>query len=339
MNSRLTFLRFIIAIGSVLLVSGILIPRQYNLDYPATLGPIFDPDVKSEHIQGIRETEPDIILLGDSVLYQSVNPELLAEGLKMPIYEMATPGSGTAAWYLQMKNIIFDAPHLPKYIVIFFRNTMLTVPQYRTTGRYFALLDDYATKNEPLVIERAFISQMTPLEKFAQKYIPLYTAREEIRQDMDNALRYLPTALLLNCDRPCTDDAVSSIFGREVDPVALNLAQEDAAKTLYAEAELSFEDQIDSSLLLPMIELAQKNGVKLIFVRSRVYGPEPEMSAYRNSLDTFLTGREGVYLLNYWNDPRIFESYYVDSLHMNSLGMEKFTEIFMRELGDIVLQQ
>jgi hypothetical protein len=338
MNTRQIFLRFLAALGVVLLASGILLPRRYNFTYPAALGPVFEPGVKGEHIQGIEKSKPDIVLIGDSVLYEGVDPVLFAEGLGMPVYEMATPGSGTAAWYLQMKNIVFESTHRPKYVFIFFRNTILTVPQYRTTGRYFALLDDYATKNETLVSNLAFVNQMSPLEQFAQRYIPLYTARVDIRDDMDNAIRYIPSSSILNCNRECTQEAVSSIFGREVDPVALNLVQEDASKTLFAQEELDFVNQLDTSLLPHMIELAQKNNVTLVFVRARVFGPEPEMSAYRNALDAYLNGQDGVVLLDFWQDPRIIEAYYVDSLHMNALGKKEFTKILTEEFKAILLK-
>lgn len=338
MNSRQIFLRFLASLGVVLLASIVLLPRRYNFAYPATVGPVFEPGVKGEHIHGIEKSKPDIVLIGDSVLYEGVDPVLFAEGLGMPVYEMATPGSGTAAWYLQLKNIVIETTHHPKYVFIFFRNTMLTVPQYRTTGRYFALLDDYATQNEPLVSQLAFINQMSPLELIAERFIPLYTARVEIRDDLDNALRYIPSSYILNCNRECTQEAISSIFGREVDPVALNLVQEDASKTLYAQEELDFASQIDESLLPHMIEIAQKANVKLVFVRTRVFGPEPEMSSYQDALDAYLTGQDGVILLDFWQDPRIIEEYYVDSLHMNALGKKEFTNILAEEFKAILLK-
>lgn len=335
MNPRL-FSRFFFFLAAAALASGILLPRRYGLAYPAPLGPAFKPGIKREHLKGIQENQAEIVLLGDSVLYQGVDPALLSKRLGKSVYAIAAPGTGTAMWYLQMKHIIFQSSRRPKVVVVFFRNTMLTVPQYRTTGKYFALLDDYAAKNEPLVTQLAFVNSMSPLEKFAQAYIPLYTARVEIRKDLDDALRYLPTALLLNCDRACTDDAVSSIFGREVDPIALNLAQEDAAKTLFAKEELNFGKQAGSSFLPPMIELAQKNGAALVFVRTKVFGPEPEMSAYRNALGAYLSAQEGVYLLDYREDPRVLETYYVDSLHMNATGKREFTEILADDFGRIL---
>lgn len=336
MNPRPLFLRFLASLAAVLLASGILLPRRYNFVYPAQLGPVFDARLKTEPLAHINSAKPEIILLGDSVLERSLDPALFAGELEMSVYSMPTPGSGTAAWYLQMKNVIFESSHRPKYIFVFFRTTMLTVPQYRTTGRYFALLDDYATMDEPLVSELAFVNQMSPLEKLAQAYLPLYTARVEMREDLDNAIRFQPPSLLLGCDRTCTSEAVGSIFGREVDPVALSLVQEDAARTLLSKEELNFENQAGDSLLPHMIELARRNGVELVLVRTRIFGPEPEMSDYRNALDDYLAGQNGVRLLDYWNDPRVIFDFYVDSLHMNPLGMSEFTKILAADFMEII---
>ena len=336
MDSKHTFIRFLLFMVGILLISSLYLPVHYNMPYPAPLGPQFEADIKREHISGIEENRSDYVLIGDSVLYEGVDPLQLSEELGENVYSLAIPGSGTASWYLAIKNVVLEANHHPGNIVIFFRNTMLTVPQYRTTGRYLDLLDDYATRNEPLLLELAFINQMSPVERFAQQYIPLYSARLEIREDLDNLLRYAPASRLLKCDRECTDDAVSSIFGREVDPSALNQLMEDAAQTLYSPQEMDFERQLDESLLPPLIRLAQQNHINLLFIRTRIYGPEPSALAdYSHSLDTYLQEQENVFLIDFSSDPRITIDYYVDSLHMNSYGKQEFTKILAEEFKQI----
>lgn len=340
MNSKKIFSRFVFFTFFVLLLSGFFLPWHYNMPYPDKLGPVFDTRLKRDYIRIIEQSQPDLILLGDSTLAAGVDSKILSEELEIPIYQMATPGSGTAAWYLQMKNIVFEAKHKPKYIVLFFRNTILTVPQYRTTGRYFFLLDDYAIGNEPLVTELSFVNLMSPLEKFAELYVPLYTARIEIREDLDNALRYIPVSLLTSCDRECTNQAVNSIFDNAVDSVALNLVLEDAAKTLYAPEEMDFPEQVEDSLLPHIIELLQKNNVHLILVRTKIYGPEPlQMANYNQALSSYLENQKNVSLIDFSNDLRILKSYYVDSLHINATGKFEFTKILAEELNKIISEK
>lgn len=336
MTSKRLFTLFIPFLLVILTASGILIPERYNFAYPAPLGPKFDPIIKTEQRTVIEHEKPAIVLVGDSVLEEGVDAEQLSKTLRTSAMRTPIPGSGTAAWYLFMKNVIFEADHRPDYVVILFRITMLTIPQYRTGGKYFYLLDDYARQEEPVVSDLAFIHLMNPVEKFAAKYIPAYSARVEIREDLDNLLRYRIPALA-DCARSCTDDAVGSIFGREVDPIALNLAQEDAAKLLYAPEEKDFNRQVETSLLPHMIKLAKENGTTLIFVRTKVYGPtNPALKQYTSDLDAYLAAQDGVILLDFENDPRILQEYYVDSLHMNPLGKQEFTKILAAELQTII---
>ena len=340
MKPKHIFIRFILFISVSLLASGYFLPAYYNVPYPAPLSPQFDSTVKTEHQNWIQENQPEIVLIGDSVLYEGVDPLLLTAELGNETYAITVPGSGTASWYLLMKNVIFESTYRPKYVVILFRNTMLSVPQYRTTGRYFALLDDFASKNEPLVAELAFINQMSPLEKFAQQYIPIYSLRLDIREDLDNFIRYRPTSTFVGCDRECTDDAVSSIFGREVDPIALNDMLEDAAQTLYAPEEMDFENQVEASFLPYMIQLAKENNIHLIFVKTKIFGAEPvELIEYSKSLKEYLLKSEDVFLLDFSQDPRITQDFYVDSLHMNPYGKTEFTKILANELNEIFLKE
>lgn len=337
MTTKFIFIRFILFISTAVLVNGFFLPVYYNADYPHPLTPEFDSRIKTENRKWIQENKPDIVLIGDSVLYEGVNPLLLNVELGRQTYAITIPGSGTASWYLLIKNVILGSTYRPKYIVILFRNTMLTVPQYRTTGRYFPLLDDFATKNEPLVADLAFINQMSPLEKFAQRYIPIYSLRLEIRQDLDNLIRYAPTSTLVGCDRECTDNAVGSIFGREVDPSALNQMLEDAAKTLYAPQEMVFENQVGESFLPYIIQIAQENNINLIFVKTKIFGSEPvELIAYSKSLEEYFLKFDDVFLLDFSQDPQITQDYYVDSLHMNSYGKDLFTKIFAEKMKLII---
>lgn len=338
MNPKNILPRFVLCLLAILLVSGILIPIRYNLTYPAKLGPEFDAIIKSQSLNDIDNEKPAIVLIGDSVLEEGVDTTLLSDELGLGAYRKPIPGSGTAAWYLFMKNIIFEADHHTDYVVVLFRATILTVPQYRTGGKYFYLLDDYARKEEPLVANLAFVNLMNPIEKFAAQYIPAYTARVGIREDLDNALRY-PIPALTGCDRSCTDEAVGSIFGREVDPIALNIAQEDAAKLLYAPEEMDFDRQIETSLLPYMIKLAQQHGTTLVLVRTKVYGPESAaLKQYTKDLNAYLAAQDGVILLDYESDSRILEAYYADSLHMNPYGKHKFTQILADDFKTLILK-
>jgi hypothetical protein len=341
MNHKTLLTRYIYFTFILFLLINIYIPFHYKSEYPKKLGPKFTPRVNDEHLANINKSKPELILIGDSTLGLGVNQSLLTEQSNMETYSFAVPGSATAAWYLVMKNIIPKSAEQPKYIAILFRDTMLTAPYFRTTGRYLELLDDYASKNEPLLTKLAFINQMSPLEKFSEKYIPLYGLRWEIRETLDNQLRYLSPSVL-GCERECADEAIKSIFGRELNISALSQVMDDAAASLYTTEEMNFDSHIDESFLPPMLELAQKNNTTLIFVRVKTLryhtlNDQPiALRNYINSLDTYLSSYTNVHYLDFATDERIIDSYFADAIHLNETGRDAFTLILADELSNIL---
>jgi lysophospholipase L1-like esterase len=339
MNSRKIFSRYLWLLPGLMLTSIFFLSGRYDIPYPQTLGPKFDAIVKKDYLDAISASQPEIVLVGDSVLYFGIDQDQLTSQLKVETYSIGVPGSASAVWYLTLKNTILESPHTPKYVVILFRDTMLTLPAFRTTGRYFELLDDFARPREPLVTELAFVNQMSPLEKLAEQYFPLYSARWELRTRLDERMRYSPSSMFLNCSKPCTDEALNSIFGKQgVDVVALNRAIADSQQTLYTSAALNFENQIDKSFLPAIILMAQENNIELIFVRTKTltyfepaYEP-PALRAYVESLDQYLSKQDHVYFLDLAHDERIKHEYFSDTVHFNEKGKDAFTKILADEL-------
>jgi hypothetical protein len=181
---------YVLILFALVLVISLTLPGYFNFPYPQVLGPQFDPMLKRDKTGYISDNRPDMVMIGDSVLFLDVDEALLSQQLGLKAYSIALPGSGSAAWYLLLKNSILKSAHTPKYVVIFFRDTLLTVPDYRTRGRYFGLLDDYARGREPLVTQLAFVNRMDPLEKLAEQYLPSYSARWQIREVVDRKVRY-----------------------------------------------------------------------------------------------------------------------------------------------------
>lgn len=339
MNTRLVFSRYLWLLLGIILISSFYLPSRYGIPFPQTLDPQFSPQVKKEYIDAIAGKRPELVLIGDSVLYLGVDEKALSRQLGIKAYNFSVPGSGSAAWYLMVKNVVLgSSSHRPKYLVIVFRDAMLTVPSYRTTGRYFGLVDDFAGRREPLVTQLAYINPMSPLEQMAEKYFPLYNARLKIRNGLDQRIRYSAPSTLLNCSAECTDEAVNSIFGKErVDVIALNQAVEDAGQTLYAPAMMNFNGQVNRSFLPAMLELARENDLVLVFVRTKtlmfpIYTSEPfALRSYIQSLNSYVTQR-GAYFLDFAHDARIKDTYFSDYLHFNAEGREAFTQILANEL-------
>jgi hypothetical protein len=333
MNMHLLF-KFSLILAVILIAASIILPPIHGLTFPRHPGPTLDRQVRDNHLDYIEENQPQIVLLGDSTLVLGVDADALAEQTGKSVYSIGIPGSASALWYLLLKNNIAEASYKPEYVLVVFRDSILTAPGYRVQGSYFELLDEYARRNEPILMEKAFVNLMNPLEIAAEKYFPLYVSRSDIRRGIDSKIRYFAPPLF-GCDNICTDYALGEIFaGADMEPGELVDAVGAAESLLYTSEQLDFEVQVDRSLLPDMIEIAKANNINLVFVRIKVLsgvGDSPELNRYLASLGNYLY-EQNIHMLDFGDDSRFTPELFRDSIHLNENGRELFTQLVADDL-------
>jgi hypothetical protein len=222
--------------------------------------------------------------------------------------------------------------------LIFFRDSMLTMPGYRVQGQYFEQIDEYASPKDKLLIERAFIGLMNPMERFAESYIPIYTARWQIREEIESRVRYTP-ARIAGCDSDCTDESLSYIFGDDnMSAQGLNEAIASADGELYTSHNLNFANQVDKSFLPELIRLSRENNIQLVLIRIKTLQfpqPFPDLDRYMNDLKTYAKSND-VTVLDFADDPRLPADLYMDILHLNDQGRVIFTDILAETLRPLL---
>jgi len=335
------FFRFLIFLSVILVITFIIIPGMYEIGFPSQPGPEFDRRMRKSYINILNNDEPDIVIMGDSTMRDGVDPDLLSDLTEKSVTSIDVPGSASAFWYLVLKNNLVVAKHRPKAIFVVFRDTMLTAPGFRVQGGYFVKLDEFAAQQEPVLLQRAFLNQMSPVEVWAEQYFPLYSARDKVRKGIDSQIRYTFSSWV-NCNRDCTDQSLNVTFNTlGLEPGQLRNAVAAAEQYLYTPAQLDFQRQVDKSFLPEMIRLTKERGIQLIVVRIK-----NQMAGTGNS-ETFAIMRyiadlseylekQGVIFLDYGRDPRLGSEYFKDVLHLNPEGEIVFTEILAEGLNDVL---
>jgi hypothetical protein len=332
------FLQYSAILLTLIVASWIVIPARYNISYPRDVRPQFDKYIRRNYVNAIEAQHPDIVLLGDSMLYPAVNQTVLSERLNKKIMAVGLPGSASTLWYLIVKNNILEAQSPPKYLAIFFRDTMMTVPGYRVTGRYFEQIDEFAGPKDGELIKRAYLNQMNPLEKLAEAWFPPFGSRWSIRRGIDSRIRYTLPSLKLGCEQACMDNAMEVVFGDM--NMARNFLSDALAAAddyLYSNTALNFDQQIGESFLPELIQLTRERNIQLILVRMRILrfvvpGSEPPgLSKYNQGLSDYLAAN-GVIYLDYSRETRLSHDEFADPLHMNSAGQAIFTDLFAQDL-------
>lgn len=332
------FLKFGLILTIIVIATSILLPTSYGLTFPRNPGPVTDKQVRTNHLQYLEENHPQIVLMGDSTLALGIDPDVLSKQTGKSIYKIDIPGSASALWYLILKNNIAESSYKPEFVLIIFRDSILTAPGYRVHGSYFELVDEYARRSEPLFIQNSFVNLMNPLEIAAEKYFPLYVTRTQIRNKVDAGIRYLIPPFF-GCDENCVDYSLGEIFlGADLEPKALLNAVGAAESYLYTPEQLNFTAQVNNSYLPEMIQIAKERDIKLVFVRVKV---ETENSSTNLQLADYLEElrgyfkEQGTYLLDFGDDPRLTHEYFRDVIHLNEEGKALFTQMVGDGLKDI----
>lgn len=319
----------------------IFVPFWYDLPYPMEVGPQFDERIRPLYTNILNEEQPEILLLGDSMLESAVDESIAGKQLDKKIHMLSIPGTASAIWYLIIKNSVLVADHQPEYLILFFRDSMITTPGYRVVGRYLDMVDELASPADKLLIERAYINQMTLLERFMDAYMPLYGARWDIRESIDHRIRYTLGNLILNCDKSCMDDAMEIVFQDDnLDLTFLSDAINAADDDIYTDNALNFKYQVDKSFLPEIIRLCQENGIKLIMVRMPIIRFEnegtnpPELDNYIQDLGAYLE-ENNIPFLDF-DQKEIPAEYYRDVLHLNEQGKVIFTKELIQALNPII---
>lgn len=314
------------------------IPAYYRVTPVKTAGPWLDSAVHQGYRSKINDEKPAFVLLGDSYLDTGVDEGYLNELTGQTYLKIAKHGSASAMWYLLLKNNIVTARNKPEYVVILFRGSMLTTPEFRTTGTYLNALDEYASPEDKRFIELAYLSQMSKAELFLEQYFPLYAYRQLVRTSIDRVLKYPLPYSLLKKDVDEVNSAMNAAFG-DPEIAQLNAIINAAEAYLYQPSKLDFESQLPRSFLPDVIKLCQENGIWLIFVREKVIefpteDSQPEgLADYTLSLKKYLEENNAIFF-DFAFDPHITTDLFYDSLHMTEEGQTIFTEILAETLNE-----
>jgi hypothetical protein len=330
-----SFLQYLLALALLSLAFLLYFSFYEHVPYPYPAGPRFDKRVRMTYLNQINETHPDIVLMGDSMLKEGIDTDKLEQGLDKEILNIALPGSGSTLWYLILKNNIARSATPPANVVLFFRDSELTVPGLRVQGKYLEQIDEFASSNDQVLLQRAYVNLMSPLEIAAEKFYPPYQFRWQVRTALDRRIRYTLSTYLLDCSEECTDQAMTSVFeGNDMEQGILSNAIDAADEYLYRDESLDFGSQVEVSFLPEFIHLSKENHIQLVVVHMKTLrfsapnSEPPTLVSYRNDLEEYLA-QNGVIYLDFTEDARIQSSYFSDPLHLTEEGRQAFTQIFI----------
>jgi len=293
----------------------------------------------------LRAAQPEYVVIGDSMAGIRIDPRHLSRVTGRSVAGLFTPGTPVAYWYLQLKNLVADngLTHM-RGAIIFFRDDQLTT-QVEVNG---PILDRVARDEEPELDRILAAYRLGPLSDVHRAARSVYQF-DRTRVWLEPRLTRAPSAFALppsrwlqwtsraTGDREMTpEELLNAING---DMFALDKLRKFAAADLpqAEEAFLDFDAQVDRSLLPAILDLAERAGIRLAFIRvqrrPRPDGPPDQSAAlaeYVARLEAYLE-QHGAYFHDDRGDADQPLAIYADGDHLRTDERPGYTERFGRK--------
>ena len=304
---------------------------------------IVNEKLTSSLVQKINKNRPEVLLIGNSMLGEAVDADRLSKLTGIPCLKVWTGGAASAWWYLLIKNVVPLMAPPPKYIVVFFRDNFLTLPQYRTKGKRKEWIDDLSGPYEPLLYDLAYSKQLSIFELMIIKAFPVYARTEEVKKTMETYLKKTVAAVFFQSDEDMLNEALKITFD-----------EKRMDKELFSQRQISDENSAGSntksmiftpeeSFLPAMIKHSETLGVHLSFVRIKRRrdlepGKQPEdLVNYIDELKVYLAEQK-LELIDYTDNESIIEEHYGGGDHLNRQnGRKFFTALLAKDLLEKII--
>jgi hypothetical protein len=242
----------------------LIVPALFNRLVPAKSR----FDVKP--IARLRAKQPDLVLIGDSMLPSRINSDLLEKELGCSVAMLWKGGAASAWWYLAFKNYVVAARVHPKAVCIFFRDRLLTSGTLRTTGIFRQPLESAMHDHEPAV--RLVLGEDavpgTGLEKWTTLLYP-WNGRRYVQHEKLSWLA-LRTVTETGHGARHLERRVNDVF--DVNQLRRGVTE---STELPGTEATPFDANPAQNFLPHLVEVAARARIRLIFVRTKRH-PEPD---------------------------------------------------------------
>lgn len=332
------FLIFILGVTAILLFSSSWLTSHHGVEYPRHSIISRDPTIDQAVLDTLATRQPATVLVGNSMVGEGIDEQLFASLVPGGAYKLGINGAASAVWYLFLKNVICALENPPRTVVLFFRDTFLTYPDYRVDGKYFSKVERFAGPDEELLDRLAYLDGMSSTTYFAEKWVPLFGEREKLQNEIVGVAKFGFPRRLIKADSSTVDQAINAVFAdSNMNQMLLTAAQLDAEKVGGSEDHFDFEARVDVSFLPAMVGLMEERGVELVMCRikrRRDLKPNSRpaaLEAYIRDLGAYLDAR-GVPLLDYTEEDSLVLDHFGEGDHLNEHGREIFTRLVAEDL-------
>ena len=289
-----------------------------------------------KEIAALKRKKPDVVFVGNSMLFTRILRDEFESLSGLSNRFLTNPGSASACWYLFLKNILIPSEHRPEVVVIFFRDQVLTWPEFRT-GSYFAsYVDSLQSDDEPVMDRVLYDSQNSRglPGKMARAVKSLYGIDNQPERYQDKFNDLALDLSSLGQGKGARREYMNDRFSLE--HLRHDLPADDIADLTArgsGAVPQEFDSSPDASFLPHILDIADEHDLKLIFYRVKkrvdVDGarpPSPDLRPYLDDLKNYVESRGAAYVDE--TPDLIPVEWYADGDHIGREWRDEYTQMF-----------
>ena len=294
---------------------------------PSLEGPRERGRFETSRVPDLRYLQPGYVIIGDSMAGTRVDERRLAELSGVPVAPLLQPGSGSAFWYLALKNWVIASGIKPRMVFVFFRDTNLTDVMFRLDQQFRWALDLVALDREDEL--DAIVATRVGLFQRVHRFADERLGAERARRAAEPAVSTGPAEMMIASRRRRSEFLALMNARLGLD----HLRPMQAADVQVTEAPgADFDADVERSVLPLMLRDARAAGLTLCFVRVQrrptANRPPPQsesLKIYVRSLRDYVSAR-GAIFHDDTGDPALTIDMYEDGDHLARHARRQYTE-------------
>jgi len=319
----------------ITLVTPAIIPMANARHVAASVPPTYLPSLEgprerepfaADRIPDLQALQPGYVVIGDSMAGTRVDERRLIELTGVQVAPLLQAGSGSAFWYLALKNWVIASGIRPRMVLIFFRDANLTDVMFRLDEQFRWALDLAALDREQ-ELDAVVARQLGWLHR-VRRTVDRLTGAEQARRRLEPALTGWPVGVMMSSRRRQAEFVTGMNERLGLD----HLRKMEAADIQIGDEAFDFGRDVDDSVLPLMLEEARAAGLTICFVRvqrrptaSRPPSQSAALRKYVSDLRGYVTAR-GAIFHDDTGDPVLTLDMYEDGDHLARRARPLYTE-------------
>jgi hypothetical protein len=288
--------------------------------------------------QQLKKSNPEVLFVGNSMVFTRIDRREIQKLSGRKNTFLTNSGAASACWYLFLKNIIVPSEVRPELTIFFFRDQMLTWPEFRTRSYFVNYLNSLRLPDDTL-IDQILNAPKPGTNHLSQTIDRIYGINAQPDDYQEKLRDFAMDITPFGADKQPRRLYVNGRFS--LDNLRHDLAADDIIQRREDEPPLYFDPSPEASFLPHILKIARENKLPICFYRVKktmdVDGtrpPSPYLEKYLTDLRQYIESNGAIFIDE--TKDEIPEAWYADGDHIAKDQRTIYTNFFWSKIKPLL---